>query len=109
MIIDFSKIQESVIANFYGGENNTVSQMHVDDMNRIMRGKLEPGASIGLHKHENGSEIVYILQGKGKAIFDNEQEELQTGSCHYCPKGHSHSLINDGDEDLIFFAVVPQQ
>lgn len=109
MIIDFSKIKESVITNFYGGDDNTIAKMHVDDMNRIMLIKLEPGASIGLHKHENGSEIVYILQGKGKAIFDDGQEELQPGSCHYCPKEHSHSLINDGAEDLIFFAVVPQQ
>ena len=29
--------------------------------------------------------------------------------CHYCPKGHSHGLFNDGDEDLVFFAVVPAQ
>ena len=31
------------------------------------------------------------------------------GDCHYCPKGHTHSLINNSDEDLVFFAVVPVQ
>lgn len=53
--------------------------------------------------------MIYILQGKGKALYDDREEELYTGVCHYCPKGHSHSIINNSDEDLIFFAVVPQQ
>ena len=36
MLIDFDKIEETIIANFYGGEKNTVAKMFVDDMNRIM-------------------------------------------------------------------------
>ena len=109
MFIDFDKIETSTIPNFYNGEKNTVAQMYVDDLNRIMRGTLEPEASIGSHKHETGSEIIFILQGTGKALCNDEQEILSPGSCHYCPKGNSHSLINDGVEDLIFFAVVAQQ
>ena len=44
----------------------------------------------------------------GMRAYDDGCEPLTVGSCHYCPKGHSHSLINDGDQDLIFFAIVPQ-
>jgi len=106
MLIDFSTLDESVIKNFYGGENYTHAFMFADENNRIMHGKLTPGASIGLHKHETGSEIVFILQGKGKAIFDDTEEALHSGVCHYCPKGHAHSIINNGHEDLIFYAVV---
>ena len=29
--------------------------------------------------------------------------------CHYCPKGHTHSLINDSDAGLTFLAVIPEQ
>ena len=50
--------------------------MFVDERNRIMCSRLEPGASIGYHKHENGSEMIYILQGKGKALYDDGEEEL---------------------------------
>ena len=109
MLIDFDKIEETIIANFYRGEKNTVAKMFVDDMNRIMCSKLEPGASIGYHQHENGSEVIYILAGNGICLYDDAKEKIKAGQCHYCPKGHSHSLINDGDTDLIFFAVVPQQ
>ena len=99
----------TMLEKFYGGEKSVEARMFVDERNRIMCSRLEPGASIGYHKHENGSEMIYILQGKGKALYDDREEELYTGVCHYCPKGHSHSIINNSDEDLIFFAVVLQQ
>ena len=82
--------------------------MFTDPGVKIMRGRLEHGASIGLHTHEGNSEIVFILEGKGKMLCDGRYEELSAGSCTYCPEGHEHSLINDSMGDLIFFAVVPE-
>lgn len=109
MMIDFDKIEEVAIKNFRGGEQDTLARMFVDERNKIMYGKLEPGSSIGLHTHDTSSEIIYILQGTGKALCDGEYEEVKQGLCHYCAKGHAHSLINDSTDDLIFFAVVPEQ
>lgn len=107
MLIQFDETKETVIPHFYGGEKETSVRMFADESNRFMCGSLEPGASIGLHTHEAGSEIIYVLSGSGKALFDSEEEKLFPGSCHYCPKGHCHSLINDGTETLKFFAAVP--
>ena len=109
MLIDFSKMELTVLKNFYGGEQEMRANMHVDERNRILRGSLAPGASIGMHTHETSSEIIYILSGTGKALYDDGEERLVPGMCHYCKKGHAHSLINDGAEELCFFAVVPQQ
>ncbi len=109
MKLDFNSMEETRIQNFRGGEKETIAKMFTDEHNRIMLGRLVPGASIGMHTHDMGSEIVYILSGNGKAVYDCGQETLTAGDCHYCPKGHSHSLINDGSEDLVFFAVIPQQ
>lgn len=41
--------------------------------------------------------------------FKGGEERLSAGDFHYCPDGHEHSLINDGDSDLVFIAVVPAQ
>ncbi len=110
MIIDFEKIETKVIPQFRGGEKNTIANMYVDNLNKIMLGRLQPSASIGMHTHEANSEIIYILSGNGKCLYDNTEEALPKGSCHYCPKGHKHSLINNSDtEDLVFFAVIPNQ
>ena len=109
MIIDFKNMEEKVMPNFCGGEIALNAKMVIDERNKILCGRLEPGASIGLHTHETSSEIIYVLQGKGKVLCDGEYEAVEAGLCHYCPKGHAHSLINDSEADLLFFAVVPQQ
>jgi len=109
MLIPFDELPVTVIPHMRGGEKEVSATMQTDKLNRIMRGTLVPGASIGLHTHDDSSEIVYVLSGTGKMIYDGAAEILKPGMCHYCPKGHSHTFLNDGDEDVIFFAVVPQQ
>ena len=119
MKVEFGAIEETAIPGFKGGEGVTHARMFADGRNRIMRGRLEPGCSIGLHTHEGSSEIVYVLSGTGKALYgggeerldpggEGGEERLAPGDCHYCPEGHAHSLINDGTQTLKFFAVVPQ-
>lgn len=108
MIIKFENIQEASLKNYFGGEKELVAKIYVDECNKIVNAKLEPGASIGMHIHEDTSEIMYILSGSGKYIYEDKEEKVSKGMCHYCPKGHSHSLINDGNEILEFFAVIPK-
>lgn len=109
MLLEFDRMEETIIPHFYGGEKETAARMFADERVRILCGRLAPGASIGTHPHDAGSEMVYILRGTGRAVYDGGEELLRPGVCHYCPKGHTHSLINDGDGDLEFFAVVPRQ
>jgi mannose-6-phosphate isomerase-like protein (cupin superfamily) len=107
MIIKFDELEEKKLPAFYGGNGTFLAKMHVDERNKILKGTLPIGCSIGLHQHQPTSEIIFILSGKGKNICDGKEEFLSAGDCHYCPKGSNHTLINDGEEDLIFYAVVP--
>ena len=108
MKILFDQMEEKVLKNFKGGEGEFHAKMYTDPRTKIMRGKLAPGCSIGLHTPEGNSEMIYILSGTGKVLYDGEYEPLAAGDCHYCPMGHAHSLINDSQGDLCFFAVVPE-
>ena len=76
MLIDFSDIEEKPLEHFKGGEGTFFARMFTDPKVKIMRGRLEHGASIGLHTHEGNSEIVFILEGKGKMLCDGRYEEL---------------------------------
>ena len=109
MKIVFETMSDTVLANFCGGEKEFCAKMYIDEKGKILRGKLVPGASIGLHTHDTSSEMIYYLSGCGKVICDGEEERVAAGDCHYCPKGSAHTMINDGEEDLVFFAVVPLQ
>lgn len=109
MIIKFKEMEEKIIDNFLGGEKSLSVKMFNDEKNKIMYGKLIPHASIGYHCHETSSEILFILKGNGQVLYENELFDLKENQCHYCEKGKSHSLINNSEKDLIFFAVVPIQ
>lgn len=123
MIIKFDKMETSVLPNFKGGEKEFAAKMFFDGTNRIFKGTLIPGASIGLHTHEDSCEVIFILEGRGTVLEkspenpscsaqDQCQEtctEVAAGDCLYCPKGHTHSLMNTSESDLVFYAAVPQQ
>jgi len=109
MIIDFNSMEEQIMPKFKDGEGALIAKMHSDKDGKILYGILKPGSSVGYHKHVTSDEVIYIISGKADFIYDNDiREEAIAGGCHYCPKGHSHSMINNGPEDLVFFAVVPE-
>ena len=117
MMIDFSQMEETVLPNFKGGEKHFAANMFFDGTNRIFKGRLVPGATIGMHTHEDSCEVIFILEGRGVivekdcgGVSDGEAvSDVTAGQCLYCPKGGSHSLQNHSDEDLVFYAVVPKQ
>ena len=65
MKIEFDKIGTSVLENFKGGEKELSADMFFDGTNRIFKGRLIPGASIGLHTHDDSCEVIFILSGTG--------------------------------------------
>jgi len=109
MIIDFESIPLTVVPHMRDGEKEVHLRKYQDELGKIMRGKLIPGATIGLHVHDTSSEVIYILSGAGKVLYEGEYLPLQAGTTHYCPKGKGHSLINDSDGDLEFLAIIPEQ
>lgn len=109
MLIKFEEMNTTHLTNFYGGDKELSAKMYRDECNKILKGTLIPGANIGLHRHETSSEIIFVLSGEGSVLCDGKIELLKVGDCHYCKKGSEHSLRNDGAENLVFYAVVPEQ
>ncbi|MBR1799589.1 MAG: cupin domain-containing protein [Bacteroidales bacterium] len=110
MIIDFSKMEETVTPHFKGGDGTTAMRTFNDGQNKIMMGRLDVGCSIGYHTHETSSETILILSGEARIITEKGEEVLQAGQCHYCAKHSSHSMINNSrTQPLTYFAIVPEQ
>lgn len=114
MIIDFNGIDLSVMPNFKGGEKELAAKMFFDGTNRIFRGRLVPGATIGMHTHDDSCEVIFILEGSGTIAEGLAEDQrvlpVKAGDCLYCEKGQSHSLRNTAQAgDLVFYAVVAKQ
>ncbi len=112
MVIDFDRIPAQNLAHFKGGEGEVIAHMHTDAMGKIARLTLPVGASIGLHTHDTSAEVMYFLSGQGIILEDNAPNgdplPVSAGMCCYCPKEHTHSLINNGTEPLTLLAVIPE-
>lgn len=109
MILNYENIPYETLAGFKGGEKEYHVKRHADESVTIMRGHLEPGASIGEHTHTDTCETIYILSGVGSALIDGKEERLTPGMAHYCPAGSTHTLRNPGPAPLDFFAVVAKK
>ena len=117
MILKLDEIGLSHMPEFKGGTKELAANMFFDGTNRIFRGCLVPGASIGVHTHEDSCEMIFIISGNGSVLEAEpgmestpETSEVTAGDCLYCQKGHSHSLVNTSEtEDLVFYAAVPKQ
>ena len=68
----------SVLPQFKGGEKELRANMYFDGTNRAFRGTLIPGATIGMHTHEDSCEMIFILSGRGTILELNSAEVALT-------------------------------
>ena len=71
---------------------------------------LQPGDSIGYHKHVSNEDTYVIVSGQG--LFkdkDGKDYPVKAGDVTIVRKGESHGLINTGSEPLVFLDVIAEQ
>lgn len=60
-----------------------------------------PGQRNPRHYHPNCEEVLYLLAGRGRHSFEDDQVELTAGMTIRIPLGVTHNLTNIGDEPLV--------
>lgn len=74
----------------------------------VARSRARSGAAVGEHTH-TGDEEVYHIIPEGIFIEDGVQVKVGPGDTAVTLDGHSHfSIINTGDEPLVFLAVIAE-
>jgi len=69
-------------------------------------GKFKSGQKCAPHKHNDSEEAYYILKGKGVVKVNEEKYEVSEGNVVFVPKGFTHQIMNDGEEDLVFIWIM---
>jgi mannose-6-phosphate isomerase-like protein (cupin superfamily) len=67
---------------------------------------LKKGCSIGTHTHLNETEYYYILSGEGVVSEKSGDTTVKVGDVVVTGDKQSHSIINNGNEDLVFIALI---
>ena len=68
--------------------------------------RIPPGAGIGTHEHTGEDEIYIIQNGRGKMTDGDQDIDIEAGDAIVTGGGSSHSIRNNGTEDLIVTAVI---
>lgn len=104
---------ETVIKeNVNGGTGQVVTKYILNEEEMNGKGKMfaevtiAPGCSLGYHEHHGNSETYYIIKGKGQYSDNGTVRTVIPGDKTYTPDGGGHGMTNDGDEDLVFMALI---
>lgn len=94
----------------HGGDGETVAAPYFRDAPSppfVFRQRtLRPGASIGLHVHSN-DEVYYVVAGRGQLTLDGKVHALRPGTAVLTRTGSTHSLRQEGQDDLVIVVAYP--
>ena len=55
---------------------------------------LKPGEEIGLETHDDVDQFIRVEAGKGIALLDGKEHELEDGAAVVIPAGTKHNIVN---------------
>ncbi len=109
MVFDYKGLEAKKVEHMRDGEGHVFSKrVDLEDMGGIIINTIPPGCSIGLHQHTSDFEVCYVISGKAYEVTEEGRSLLEPGMVAYCPNLGKHSLVNEFDEDFVFFGVLPK-
>jgi len=67
---------------------------------------LQPGCSIGDHRHDNETEYYIIISGSGKVNDNGAEVTVNPGDVVVTVSGEHHGIENTGSVSLLFYAII---
>ncbi|HBN57377.1 MAG TPA: cupin domain-containing protein [Lachnospiraceae bacterium] len=64
------------------------------------------GCELGYHEHHGETETYYILRGSGVYNDNGTEVPVRAGDVFFCQDGHGHGLVNTGEYELSFVALI---
>ena len=66
----------------------------------VIYSEIEPGDSIGIHRHEDNEEVYVILEGTGEMTVNGETRAVKQGDVLLNKPFWSHGLVNTSEAVL---------
>jgi quercetin dioxygenase-like cupin family protein len=100
---------KEVLDTTYVAHGGAIAQMILDrrvlkELGFLAIARLAPGKLIETHV-DPMEEIYFVASGTGEMRVDNDAKQVVPGDATWIPTGSSHSLLNNGDEELVILVV----
>ena len=70
---------------------------------------VEPGSSLGIHKHEGECELYFVTSGAAIYTENDVEYEVTVGDAMLCESGSTHGIRNASTEEPLQFVAVIMQ
>ena len=96
------------------GDNSAATLFRIIEKPEELYGKgrlfsivtVDPGEEISYHQHVGDGEYYHILSGEGRYNENGRMTVLHEGDTAFCPDGEWHGIRNEGEELLVFIALI---
>ena len=112
MIVKKNEMKGKVNVAMREGKGEVEQLFILDESNMAKHSRLlslmtlKPGCSIGEHTHYNETEYYYILSGSGFVVEKDGIKRVEKGDLEITGDQESHSIENDGPDELVFVALI---
>lgn len=107
------ELETTPIEGCMGGNGTVIMEKLLNGAEEMMgkgrayvRHTLNPGVSIGLHRHEKEMETMVIISGKALHTINGEIQHLEAGDIIGAQPGDEHGIAQEGGEPLVLIAQV---
>ena len=77
-----------------------------DKLGLYARVVVPPHSAVPYHKHEGNGEAYYFLTGEGEYNENGAVRAVKPGDVTWTADGSSHGIVNTGDSELTFMALI---
>lgn len=82
-------------------ENKFFRQVLISGKNtQVVIMNILTGEDIGMETHPDSDQVLYFVEGKGKASVGGEEVDIEKGDIVLVPAGTPHNFMNIADTDL---------
>lgn len=111
MIVNVHKVIPEIAEGVRGG-NGSVSAHKLLDLfpgsaiKSVGVVRLEPGASVGEHSHQDEEDFYYCLSGTGVVVDNGIESPFTPGTLQITRSGESQAIRNVGETELVFLGAL---
>jgi mannose-6-phosphate isomerase-like protein (cupin superfamily) len=79
--------------------------IYTGEWSQLVLMSIPPGGEIGRETHRSTDQLLFLVEGEGEAILDEQTTKFKEHGVVFVPAGTRHNFKNTGDEDLKLYTV----